>query len=168
MSYELLRQARFMLEPILKKAQMKGSTCWGPKTEFNVHSGPNLVFCIGDEMITISQPGDRLRIRQFTETTDTELGRRVALLLQRKAVDGKERTSFPTYTASCLFGWKKEFDAGIAAEVDSRGEGSKELIEKIHDEHKKAHPDCDPANVEILNPQMVKIGRLSEFLVSEK
>ena len=166
MSYELLWQAKKLLEPLLKEAQMKGSTCWGPKTKFNVHSGPNLVFCIGDEMITISQPGDRLKIRQFAEAADTELGKMVASLLQKgKAADKKKETSFSTYTASCLFGWKKEFDAGIAGEVDSRGEGSRELIEKIFNEHEKVHPSCDPANVEIFNPQMVKVGRLNEFLV---
>ena len=58
----------------------------------------------------------------------------------------------------------QEFDAGLTGEVDSRGAGSRELIRKIYEEHERVHHGCDPANVEILDPQMVKVGRLSELL----
>ena len=77
MSYELLWKAKKALEPLLKEAQMKGSTCWGPKIRDNIHSGPNLVFRIGDEMVTISQPGERLKMQEFGKTANTKLGRRV-------------------------------------------------------------------------------------------
>jgi hypothetical protein len=165
MSYELLWEAKNVLEPLLKEAQMKGSTCWGQKAEFNMHSGPNLVFCIGKEMITISQPNDRLVIRQFVETEETDLGERVKKLLHPGS---QQKSFFPVYTVACKLGWRNEFDAGLAGETDNYGAGSRELIEKIFSEHEKVHPGCDPANVEIFNPQMVKIGRLNEFLVLKK
>lgn len=166
MSYELLWKAKKVLEPLLKEAQMKGSTCWGPKIKNNIHSGPNLVFRIGDEMVTISQPGERLKMQEFKKIIDTKLGRRVRGLLQKRRIasGSEEVLTLSAYTASCVLGWRQEFDSGLAGEVDSRGAGSRELIRKIYEEHEKVHPGCDPTNVEILNPQMVKLGRLSEFL----
>ena len=167
MSYELLWKAKKALEPLLKEAQMKGSTCWGPKIRGNVHSGPNLVFRIRDEMVTISQPGERLKMQEFSKTNNTNLGRRVRNILQRAASTPgrKEILSLSAYTAYCVSdGWRQEFDAGLAGKVDSRGAGSRELIRKIYEEHGRIHPGCDPANGEILDPQMVKLGRLSELL----
>lgn len=171
MSYELLWKAKKVLEPLLREAQMKGSTCWGPKSKDNVHSGPNLVLRVGDEVVTISQPGERLKMQEFQKTTNTKLGQRVRDLLRKEETtsEKKEVLSLSAYTAYCLSdGWRQEFDAGLPGEVDSRGAGSRELIRKIFDEHEKIHPGCDPANVEIIDPQMVKVGRLSELIALER
>ncbi len=171
MSYELLWKAKKVLEPLLREAQMKGTTCWGPKSKDNVHSGPNLVFRVGDEVVTISQPGERLKMQEFSKTTNTKLGQRVRDLFRKGETtsEKKEILSLSAYTAYCLSdGWRQEFDAGLPGEVDSRGAGSRELIRKIFDEHEKVHPGCDPANVEIIDPQMVKVGRLNEFMALER
>ena len=171
MSYELLWEAKKALEPLLREAQMKGSTCWGPKSKNNIHSGPNLVFRVGDEVVTISQPGERLKMQEFSKTANTKLGQRVKDILRKGRItpEAKKVLSLSAYTAYCLLGgWRQEFDAGLPGEVDSRGTGSRELIRKIYDEHEKVHPGCDPANVEMLDPQMVKVGRLSEFLAIER
>jgi len=171
MSYELLWEAKRALEPLLKEAQMRGSTCWGPKLKDNPHSGPNLIFRIGNEMITISQPGERLVMQEFCKTANTKLGQRVRDFLRRRTTTSKKKEvlALSSYTAYCIFGgWRQEFDAGVAGEVDSRGAGSRELLRKIFDEHEKAHPGCDPSNVEIIDPQMVKVGRLSELLAIER
>ncbi len=171
MSYELLWKAKRVLEPLLREAQMRGSTCWGPKSKENVHSGPNLVLRVGDEVITISQPGERLKMQEFSKTVNTKLGQRVRdLLLKGETTPGKKEVlSLSAYTAYCLSdGWRQEFDAGLPGEVDSRGAGSRELIRKIYEEHEKVHRGCDPANVEILDPQMVKVGQLSELIALEK
>ena len=172
MSYELLGKARKALQPLWDEAQMKGSICWGPKSPKNPHSGVNLVLRVGDEIVTISQPGERLVKQEFKKTTDTELGRRVINLLQKRGVitpKKKEILALSAYTAYCVSdGWREEFDAGLTGEVDSRGAGSRELIKRIYEEHERVHPGCDPANVKILDPQMVEVGRLSEFLAIER
>ena len=170
MSYERLWKAKKALEPLLKEACMKGSACWGPKSENNVHSGLNLVFRVGDEMVTISQPDKRLRMQEFRKTTDTQLGQRVRNLLRKEgSVSGaKQIFALSAYTAHCPFGWMEDFDVGITGEVDSRGAGSRELLRKIFDAHEKKHPGCGPANVEIIDPQMVKLGQLSELMALER
>lgn len=172
MSYELLWEAKKVLEPLLKEAQMKSSTGWGPKVRDNIHSGPNIVFRVGDDVVIISQPGKRLKMQEFTKAADTELGKRVRNLFQRAAAvpERREILSLSAYTAYCdeSDGWREEFDAGLLREVDSRGAGSRELIREIYEEHERVHPGCDPAHVVILDPQMVRVGLLSELLAIKR
>ena len=172
MSYELLGEVRKALQPLWDEAQMKGSTCYGPKSPQNPHSGANLIFRVGDEMLTFSQPGGRLVMQEFEKTKNTKLGQRARNLLRKRGVitpKKKELLALSAYTAYCVSdGWREEFDAGLAGEVDSGGAGSRELIKKIYEEHERVHPNCDPANVRILDPHMVEVGRLSEFLAIER
>lgn len=159
MSYELLWGARKLLEPLLKEAQMKGSTCWGPKSLANVHSGPNLVFRVGDELITISQPGERLKIQEFSRTTDTELGQRVRDLL-RKANSFPPREeifSLSGFHWRCLVCKKTgKVGPGILEETDSRGEGAGDILREAYREHEKLTPHCDPKNVDFYDKNWIK------------
>ena len=156
MSYELLREAEKVLRPLLEGAQVKG-VCWGP-------NGRNLVCFEEREGIILSQSGERLKMRQFALTGDTRLGKRARKALSKAAVAPKKGEA-PAYIAYCVRRhWRQQFDAGPVGEVDSRGAGSDVLIKKIYEAHKKAHPGCDPSNVEVLSPQMVKLGRLDQFL----
>lgn len=163
MSYELLRRAEKELRPLHEEVQMKG-ICWGPEIKNNRNAGRNLVFLRGNDVVILSQAGKRLKMRQFALTRNTKLGRRVRGILSGTAA-ASEGEEAPVYIAYCvLCDWRQQFDAGLAGEVDSRGAGSRELIQRMLEAHNKAHPGCDPSNVEVLNPQMVELGRLDRFL----
>lgn len=160
MKYELLLwKARNVLEPLWKEAQMKGSTCWGPKSAKNPHSGPNLVFRVGDEMVTISQPADRLIMQEFQKTTNTKLGQRVRELFRRAGLirDREEIFSLSEFTWCCSACKRKgKVNPGILEEVDSRGEGAGEAIKEAYREHEKLTPGCDPKNVDFYDKNLIK------------
>ena len=159
MNYELLWKAKKVLEPLLKEAQMKGSTCWGPKIKNNVHSGPNLVFRVGDEMVTISQPVKKLKMQEFGKTANTELGQRVRELLREAGLIAEVREIFPLSG----FRWhcpvckhQGRVRPGILEETDSRGEGAGDILMEAYREHEKRTPGCDPKNVDFYDKNWIK------------
>ncbi|MFH1509881.1 MAG: hypothetical protein ABID67_01920 [Candidatus Nealsonbacteria bacterium] len=56
-------------------------------------------------------------------------------------------------------------NSGILTEVDSRGEGAKDLIKEVLEAHKTIFPDCGYTDyVQIYNENFVLLGNLGRFL----
>ena len=171
MNYDLLIKARKALEPLWRAAQLKGR-CWGPKSDKNPYSTTNITFAIGKEMITISQGTGGLVIHEFQEANDTKLGRRVKELLKRAGllqIEVKEVVSPKGYTWYCTVCRKRgEVDPGRLTEVDSRGEGARELMIKINKEHAAASPYCSAPHIEVLDENLVKLEGIADILALER
>jgi hypothetical protein len=167
MNYDLLTKARQVLEPLWRAAWLKGR-CWGPKSEKNPYSATNIIFCIGSELVSISQSNEGLVIHEFQRTTDTKLGERVKDLFQRAGlmpVEIKEVISPRGYTWYCTVCRKRgEIDPGRLVEVDSRGEGARDLVRKIDKEHARVSPMCHNPHIEVLDENLVKQEKITDLL----
>jgi hypothetical protein len=171
MNYDLLIKARHVLDPLWKAAWLRGS-CWGPKTEKNPYAATNITFCINDELVSVSQQGERLVVHEFRKTTGTKLGKEVRELLQRTRLMPpkiREIVSRSGNTWCCTAcGKRGEFDPGLLAEVDSRGEGARDVIRKIDKDHREASPMCIRPVIEVFDENMVKQEQLTKLLALER
>jgi len=171
MNYDLLIKARHILNPLWEVAWLKGR-CWGPKTKGNPYAATNITLCIGKELISVSQQGDKLVIHEFQMTTGTKLGKEVRDLFQKTRLmpsKPREIVSRSGNTWCCTAcGKRGEFDPGLLAEVDSRGEGARDVIRKISRDHKEASPGCVNPRIEVFDVNMVKQEQLTKLLVLER
>jgi len=171
MNYDLLVKARQVLEPLWRAAWLKGR-CWGPKSEKNPYSATNITFCIGSELVTISQGKGGLVIHEFQRCSNTKLGKRAKELLRKADVmqfEVKEVVSPQGYTWYCTVCRKRgEVDPGRLIEVDSRGEGARDLIRKINKEHAAVSPFCSAPHIEVLDENLVKLEGIADILALEK
>lgn len=170
MNYSLIEKARQILQPLWGRAWLKGR-CWGPKSEKNPHSGANIIICVGNELVSVSQQREGVVVHEFKGTTGTKLGLEARKLLQQGGLLSKmkEILSSSGYTWRCkTCGKRGDVDAGLLAEVDSGGEGARELIRKIYQEHERVSPGCDPRNIEIFDGNLVKQDELTELIALER
>lgn len=90
MDFTSLIKARKALEPVWKRASLKGR-CWGPKKKDNPYGATNITIAIGKELVSISQdPDGGLRIHEFSKTEGTLLGQEIREILQREGLPLKE------------------------------------------------------------------------------
>ena len=170
MNYNLIEKARQVLQPLWDGAWLKGR-CWGPKSEKNPYSATNIIVCVGNELVSVSQQGEGVVVHEFQRTTGTKLGLKARKLLQQGGLLSKmkEILSSSGYTWCCReCGKRGEVEAGLLAEVDSRGEGARELIRKIYQEHERVSPGCDPSNIEIFDRNLVKQEELTKLIALER
>jgi hypothetical protein len=171
MNYDLLVKARHVLDPFWKVAWLKGR-CWGPKKEGNPYAATNITLCIGNELISVSQQGERLVIHEFQKATGTKLGRQVRDLFQKTGLlpqKAREMVSRSGNTWCCsACGKRGEFDPGLLSEVDSRGEGARDVIMKIDKAHREASPACLNPRIEVFDANMVKQEQLTKLLALER
>jgi hypothetical protein len=170
MNHSLIERARRILQPLWDEAQLRGR-CWGPKSVKNPHSATNLIICVDKELISVPQRGEGMVVHEFKRTSGTKLGLRARKLLQQGGILSKmeEVLSSSGYTWGCkACGERGEVDAGLLAEVDSRGEGSRDLIRKIYQEHERVSPGCDPSNIEIFDENLVKQEELTKLIALER
>jgi hypothetical protein len=170
MNHNLIERARQLLQPIWGGAWLRGRG-WGPKSERNPFEAANIIICVGNELISVSQRGKGMVVHEFQKTTGTKLGLRARKLLQQEGLlsEMKEVLSSSGYTWGCkACGERGEVDAGLLAEVDSRGEGSRELARKIYQEHERVSPGCDPSSIEIFDENLIKQEELTKLIALER
>lgn len=166
MSYNPVVKAKQVLNPLWEQAWLKGYI-WDPESG----SAIGLMLCVGRELFIVLKKGKGLTIHESRMTSNTNFGRQARKLLQEAGlIPGMPEIVSPSdYTWYCdACGKRGEVDAGLAGEVDSKGAGAKELAKRIYDEHGVASLGCDPANVVVLNPQMVKEKELMRLISLER
>jgi hypothetical protein len=84
----LLVKARKLLDPLWVKSWLKGR-CWGPLYVSDAENGlqknpfaqSNITIAVGDELVSISQGPEGLKIHEFSRITNTNLGDKVRKIL---------------------------------------------------------------------------------------
>lgn len=173
MEFELLVKARNLLQPLWGKAWLK-TQHWRPKSESNSFSGltANLIVGVGNEIILVSEQNGKLILKEFRISASTVLGRKARELLQEGGLIENPRLKISRniispsgYTALCSdCGWRKEFDPGFLSEVDNKGQGSRDLVLRMIESHKKASPLCKAQNLKIFDQNMVMQDGLMEII----
>jgi len=160
MNYDLLAKARHVLDPLWRVAWLKG------------RSEKDIALCVGSESIFVSQRGGRIEIYEFRRTIGTTLGREVRDLFQKTGLmprKTREIVSRSGNTWCCTAcGKRGEFDPGLLAEVDSRGEGARDVIRKIDKDHRESSPGCIRPVIEVFDVNMVKQEQLTKILALER
>jgi hypothetical protein len=162
MNYDLLIRARHVLDPLWKVAWLKRCT------------ERNFSLCVGNELISVSQQEGRLVINEFQikKTTGTKLGKEVRELFQKTRLmpqRTREIVSRSGNTWCCsACGKRGEFDPGLLAEVDSRGEGARDIIRKIDKDHRESSPGCVSPKIEVFDVNMVRQEQLTKLLALER
>jgi len=160
MNYDLLIKSRKALQPLWEQASLKGR-CWGPKREDNPYTATNITFGIGNELVSISQGGNKLVIHEFRKRRNTKLGEMVRKILLEKGLISEEKEVIlmaADYIWSCRKCKKRgEFDAtGITDPIS--------IVNHICDDHQKATPGCSATNLQILDHEMRIQEKLMELL----
>ena len=167
MNYDPLVKARKVLDPLWRAAWLRGR-CWGSTSEKNPYSASNITFCIGEELVTISQGKRGLVVHEFKKTSNTKLGKSVRERLRKSGLirfEAKDVISLQGYTWYCIAcGKRGEVDPGRLTEVDNRGEGARDLVRKINEEHASISPSCSSSRIEVLDENLVKMEGISDVL----
>jgi len=182
MNNGLFKVVRKVLDPVWKKACLRGSTSWGPKKGNNLYSGINMIMVIGKEavIVSVNQQG-RPIIHQFRETGDTILGRRVSEILAKAGLSFIKVESRPAktletlaqeviilgangmwYCPKCKYGDRIDF----ISDSDHQ-----ENLKKAYLEHGRVSPDCDAANVtiyQLIDGRMTKLEDFSQIAAAKR
>jgi len=165
MNYDLIRKARRILQPLWERAYLRGN-CWGPKSEKNPYSGNNIVFALGEELVSISQRGNSLIVHEFRKTENTALGKRVKKLLQTLQVKPlilTEEEAIPmTDFMWCCFACGKR--RGVDSAFDPYI-----TVQNIINSHREVSPKCQPTvfQFKIYNREFKEETKLLEILSLE-
>ena len=87
---EITVKARKALQPLWKRALLRGR-CWGVKQKNkNPFQGTNITIGTENEIVTVSQANGELEVHEFKRTEGTLLGNAAKELLRRKNLKFKE------------------------------------------------------------------------------